>query len=181
VVHGVRHNQVKGGDHIVLDHVRAAEVALKHLFSWAIATSPSSKDRKFSSDTKFVGPTSRRLAANCISRFSRAHSQLQGDSPSPHLYEATRRLLASHKPFTALSPLTTFRHGAIRPLRRPSCRVPTMFPWWASRHPERPYRNPALHGAQPCAKWEGLPPKLCCAASRVPDPIPTRRNMVEPN
>ena len=58
------HNQVKGVTNIVLDHVRAAEVALKHLSNLAIATSHSSKGRSSVPTPKFAGPTSRRPPAN---------------------------------------------------------------------------------------------------------------------
>ena len=53
-------------------------------------------------------------------------SQLEGDSPSPELgYEATRKLLASRKPFTALFAFNDISAmGAIRALREAKLRVP---------------------------------------------------------
>ena len=53
-------------------------------------------------------------------------SQLEGDSPSPDLgYEATRNLLASHRPFTALFAFNDISAlGAIRALREAKLRVP---------------------------------------------------------
>jgi DNA-binding LacI/PurR family transcriptional regulator len=53
-------------------------------------------------------------------------AQLEGDSPSPQLgYEATRKLLASHKPFTALFAFNDISAmGAIRALREAKLRVP---------------------------------------------------------
>jgi len=52
---------------------------------------------------------------------------LQGDSPSPELgYEATRKLLASRKPFTALFAFNDISAmGAIRALRKAGLRVPS--------------------------------------------------------
>jgi DNA-binding LacI/PurR family transcriptional regulator len=53
-------------------------------------------------------------------------AQLQGDSPSPELgYEATRKLLASHKKFTALFAFNDISAmGAIRACREAGLRVP---------------------------------------------------------
>ena len=108
------HNQVKGVTNIVLDHVRAAEIALKHLFQLGHRNIAFIQGQEFSSDTENLS-----ISPALV-------SQLQGDSPSPQLgYEATRKLLAAHKPFTALFAFNDISAmGAIRALREAGLRVP---------------------------------------------------------
>jgi LacI family transcriptional regulator len=121
------HNQVKGVTNIVLDHVRAAEVALKHLAQLGHRQIAYIKGQEFSSDTavrwsnieKAARALGLPIARNLI-------SQLEGDSPSPELgYEATKRLLASRKRFTALFAFNDISAmGAIRAFREAGLRVP---------------------------------------------------------
>jgi len=121
------HNQVKGVTNIVLDHVRAAEVALKHLFQLGHRDIAFIKGQEFSSDTEVRWVNIEKAASQLGLQISPALiSQLEGDSPSPHLgYEATRKLLASHHPFTALFAFNDISAmGAIRALREAKLRVP---------------------------------------------------------
>jgi LacI family transcriptional regulator len=121
------HNQVKGVTNIVLDHVQAAEVALKHLFQLGHRQIAFIKGQEFSSDTEVRWANIEKAARQLGLSISRALvSQLQGDSPSPELgYEATKKLLASHKPFTALFAFNDISAmGAIRALREAKLRVP---------------------------------------------------------
>lgn len=121
------HNQVKGVTNIVLDHVRAAEVALKHLFQLGHRDIAFIKGQEFSSDTEVRWATIEKAAHHLGLQIPPALiSQLQGDSPSPELgYEATRKLLKSHKPFTALFAFNDISAmGAIRALREADLRVP---------------------------------------------------------
>jgi DNA-binding LacI/PurR family transcriptional regulator len=121
------HNQVKGVTNIVLDHVRAAEVALKHLFQLGHRDIAFIKGQEFSSDTEVRWANIEKAARQLGLQISPALiSQLKGDSPSPHLgYEATRKLLASHHPFTALFAFNDISAmGAIRALREAKLRVP---------------------------------------------------------
>ena len=121
------HNQVKGVTNIVLDHVRAAEIALKHLFQLGHRDIAFIKGQEFSSDTEVRWANIEKAARHLGLRISSALiSQLQGDSPSPELgYEATRKLLSSHKPFTALFAFNDISAmGAIRALREAGFRVP---------------------------------------------------------
>ena len=121
------HNQVDGVTNIVLDHVRAAEVALKHLSQLGHRSIAFIKGQEFSSDTAVrwlnIEKTARRLALPISPALT---SQLEGDSPSPDLgYEATRKLLASHKRFTALFAFNDISAiGALRALREARLRVP---------------------------------------------------------
>jgi DNA-binding LacI/PurR family transcriptional regulator len=121
------HNQVKGVTNIVLDHARAAEVALKHLAQLGHRHIAFIKGQDFSSDTEVrwanIHKAARELGLAIVPGLV---AQLEGDSPSPELgYEATRTLLATHKPFTALFAFNDISAmGAIRALREAKLRVP---------------------------------------------------------
>lgn len=121
------HNQVKGVTNIVLDHVLAAEVALKHLVGLGHRQIAFIKGQEFSSDTEIrwanIEKAARHLGLPIVPALV---AQLQGDSPSPEVgYQATRRLLAAHKPFTALFAFNDISAmGAIRALREAKLRVP---------------------------------------------------------
>ena len=121
------HNQVKGVTNIVLDHVRAAEIALKHLFQLGHREVAFIKGQEFSSDTEVRWSNIEKAARQLgLAISTRLISQLQGDSPSPELgYEATRKLLASRQRFTALFAFNDISAmGAIRALREAKLRVP---------------------------------------------------------
>jgi DNA-binding LacI/PurR family transcriptional regulator len=121
------HNQVRGVTNIVLDHVRAAEVALKHLAQLGHRNIAFIKGQEFSSDTEIRWANIEKVAGKLGIPIAPALvSQLKGDSPSPELgYEATRKLLASHKPFTALFAFNDISAmGAIRALLEARLRVP---------------------------------------------------------
>lgn len=121
------HNQVKGVTNIVLDHVRAAELALKHLAQLGHRNIAFIKGQEFSSDTEVRWSNIQKVARQLGLPISPALvSQLKGDSPSPELgYEATRKLLALHKPFTALFAFNDISAmGAIRALLEAKLRVP---------------------------------------------------------
>lgn len=121
------HNQVKGVTNIVLDHVRAAEVALKHLAQHGHREIAFIKGQEFSSDTEIRWANIEKAARQFgILIVPALVSQLEGDSPSPELgYDAARKLLASHKRFTALFAFNDISAmGAIRALREAKLRVP---------------------------------------------------------
>ncbi len=121
------HNKVRGVTNIVLNHVRAAEVALQHLADLGHRRIAFIKGQGFSSDTAIrwsnIEKAARRLRLPIVRSLV---SQLEGDSPSPELgYEAARKLLASHKHFTALFAFNDISAmGAIRALREAELRVP---------------------------------------------------------
>jgi len=121
------HNHVKGVTNIVLDHVRAAEVALKHLAQLGHRNIAFIKGQEFSSDTEIRWANIEKAARQFgIPIVSSLVSQLEGDSPSPELgYQATRKILAAHRPFTALFAFNDISAmGAIRALREAKMRVP---------------------------------------------------------
>lgn len=121
------HNQVKGVVNIVLDHKRAAEVALKHLYHLGHRQIAFIKGQEFSSDTEVRWANIEQVARQLGLPISPALVvQLQGDSPSPQPgYQATKKLLASRKPFTALFAFNDISAmGAIRAFREAGLHVP---------------------------------------------------------
>ena len=121
------HNHVKGVTNIVLDHVRAAEIALKHLAHLGHRDIAFIKGQEFSSDTAVRWFNIEKAARQFdLPLRSALIAQLEGDSPSPELgYQATRKLLASGKPFSALFAFNDISAmGAIRALREAKLRVP---------------------------------------------------------
>jgi DNA-binding LacI/PurR family transcriptional regulator len=121
------HNQVKGVTNIVLDHAKAAEVALKHLSELGHRQIAFIKGQEFSSDTEVRWSNIQKTASELgISICSPLVAQLQGDSPTPEPgFQATKKLLATRKPFTALFAFNDMSAmGAIRALREAKLRVP---------------------------------------------------------
>ena len=121
------HRDVKGVTNVVLNHGRAAELALTHLFELGHRQIAFIKGQAFSSDTEVRW----RCICDAAARLglpvdARRTVQLEGDSPSPELgYNVTRRLLASQAPFTALFAFNDISAiGAIRALRQAGLRVP---------------------------------------------------------
>ena len=121
------HNQVKGVTNVVLDHRRAAEVALHHLHQLGHRHVAFIKGQEFSSDTAIRWANIEKVARELGLPITPSHvTQLQGDSPTPEPgYQATKKLLASRKPFTALFAFNDISAmGAIHALRESGLRVP---------------------------------------------------------
>ncbi len=121
------HNQVKGVTNIVLDHGKAAELALQHLSQLGHRQIAFIKGQEFSSDTEVRWTNIEKLARELALPISPdLVVQLQGDSPSPQPgYEATKKVLALRKPFTALFAFNDISAmGAVRALRETGLRVP---------------------------------------------------------
>lgn len=121
------HNRVSGVSNIILDHSRAAEVALKHLWQLGHREIAFIKGQEFSSDTEVRWTNIEKKAQEIgLTIAPSLVMQLQGDSPTPLPgYEATKRLLAARKKFTALFAFNDISAmGAIRALREASLRVP---------------------------------------------------------
>ncbi|HEY1679873.1 MAG TPA: LacI family DNA-binding transcriptional regulator [Candidatus Sulfotelmatobacter sp.] len=122
------HNQVEGVMNVVLDHERAARVALNHLRQLGHRQIAFIKGQEFSSDTAVRWSNIEKVARELRLPVSRSLvAQLQGESPTPQPgYQATRKLLASKKQFTALFAFNDISAmGAIRALRESGLRVPT--------------------------------------------------------
>jgi DNA-binding LacI/PurR family transcriptional regulator len=121
------HNQVKGVTNIVLDHERAAKIAVGHLAELGHRHIAFIKGQEFSSDTEVRWATIEKAARALRIPINRALvGQLQGDSPSPEVgYQATLKLLVSRQPFTALLAFNDISAmGAIRALREAKLQVP---------------------------------------------------------
>jgi LacI family transcriptional regulator len=121
------HRDVPGVTNIVLNHARAASLALEHLTKLGHRQMAFIKGQEFSSDTA-VRWESVRAAAGIlgIPVKDRLVVQLEGESSSPELgYQVTRKLLASGEPFTALFAFNDISAiGAIQALREGGRRIP---------------------------------------------------------
>jgi DNA-binding LacI/PurR family transcriptional regulator len=121
------HNQVEGVVNVVLDHERAARIALNHLRQLGHRQIAFIKGQAFSSDTEVRWANIKKVARELRLPISAAlTAQLQGDSPTPQPgYLATKKLIASRKPFSALFAFNDMSAmGAIRALREAGLRVP---------------------------------------------------------
>jgi DNA-binding LacI/PurR family transcriptional regulator len=121
------HNEVKGVTNILLDHGRAAQLALEHLHKLGHRSIAFIKGQEFSSDTEVRWEAIQEAAAQLGLRVdSKLTVQLEGDLPSPQLgYAVTRKLLATREPFTALFAFNDISAiGAIGALREKGLHVP---------------------------------------------------------
>jgi len=121
------HREIAGVTNIVLNHTRAAKLALEHLTKLGHRRIAFIKGQEFSSDTEVrweaVLGSARKLGLEVNRSLT---GQLEGESSSPQLgYEVTRKLLAANEPFTALFAFNDISAiGAIRALREAGRRVP---------------------------------------------------------
>jgi LacI family transcriptional regulator len=122
-----RHDDVEGVTNIVLNHRRAAKLALEYLVEQGHKQIAFIKGQVFSSDTEVRWRTIQDAARSLkLAIRPSLVAQLEGDSPSPELgYVATRQLLSAREPFTALFAFNDISAiGAIRALREDGRRVP---------------------------------------------------------
>ncbi len=119
------HGRTRGVTNIVLDHDRAAELALGHLAELGHRRVAFVRGQAFSSDTEVRWDAIRRAAPRFGLRLeARLTVQLEGDSPDVG-HAAACRLLANAPPFSALFAFNDVSAmGAIRALREAGRRVP---------------------------------------------------------
>lgn len=121
------HRALPGVTNIVLNHERAARLAVEHLSELGHRKVAFIKGQAFSSDTEVRWQAVRNAAAevNLVIN-DRLVGQLEGESSSPELgYQVTRKLLAASEPFTALFAFNDISAiGAIRALREAGRRIP---------------------------------------------------------
>lgn len=121
------HRDVPGVTNIVVDHARAATLALEHLTKLGHRQMAFIKGQEFSSDTAVRWDSVCRAAAELgIQIKNRLVAQLEGESSSPELgYLVTKKLLASGEPFTALFAFNDISAiGATQALREAGRRIP---------------------------------------------------------
>lgn len=121
------HDETEGVTNIVLNHDRAAELALGHLQKLGHQNIAVIKGQAFTSDTKVRWHAIQQAAKKLAITISPALvSQLKGDSPSPETgYHAAQKLLQSRRPFTALFAFNDVSAiGAIRAFHEAGLRVP---------------------------------------------------------
>jgi DNA-binding LacI/PurR family transcriptional regulator len=121
------HREVPGVTNIVLNHGRAAMLALEHLWNLGHRQIAFIKGQEFSSDTavrwESIKDASSKLGIEIDDRLV---VQLKGESSSPELgYQVTQQLLDSGRPFTALFSFNDVSAiGAIQALRESGRTVP---------------------------------------------------------
>jgi DNA-binding LacI/PurR family transcriptional regulator len=121
------HRDVPGVTNIVLNHARAAKLALEHLWKLGHRQISFIKGQELSSDTAVRWESVCRVAAEFgLEINDRLVVQLEGESPSSELgYQVTQKLLASAQPFTALFAFNDISAiGAIQALRESGRRIP---------------------------------------------------------
>jgi LacI family transcriptional regulator len=117
----------EGITNIVLNHRRAAELAIDHLAGLGHREVAFIKGQTFSSDTDARWQAIRHAAARAhLNIDAKLTEQLEGEAPGHETgYFATQRLLASNRPFTALFAFNDVSAiGAVRALREAGLRVP---------------------------------------------------------
>lgn len=121
------HRRVPGVTNVVLDHRRAALLALQHLAQLGHHRIAFIKGQSFSSDTEIRWNSIRHAARELgLEIDQELITQLEADSPSPEPgYDVTRRLLAKNDQFTALFAFNDVSAiGAIRAVLDHGLRVP---------------------------------------------------------
>src|SRR6266581_2522567 len=121
------HREVPGVTNIVLDHARAAALAMEHLTKLGHREISFIKGQAFSSDTAIRWESVRAAAeALGVTIKDGLVGQLEGESSSPELgYHVTKKLITSGEPFTALFAFNDISAiGAIQALREAGRQIP---------------------------------------------------------
>jgi len=121
------HREVPGVTNIVLDHARAAQLAMEHLTRLGHRHIAFIKGQEFSSDTAIRWESVQTSANELdIPIKDKLVGQLEGESSSPELgYQVAKQLLSSGEKFTALFAFNDISAiGAIQALREAGKRVP---------------------------------------------------------
>lgn len=121
------HTKIKGVTNVVLDHERAAALALNHLKEHLHSRIAIMKGNPLSSDSRDRWAAICRIAAQIgLTLDPELTVQLESDDPTPMLgYPFAKQLLARGKPFTALFAYNDISAiGAIKAIREQGLRVP---------------------------------------------------------
>jgi DNA-binding LacI/PurR family transcriptional regulator len=122
-----RHDEVAGVTNIVLNHERAARIALEHLIKLGHERIAFFKGQEFSSDTEARWQAIREVTKKMnLKMIPELCVQLEGNTPSPETgYQAARKLLAAGAPFTALFAFNDVSAvGAMRAFNEAGLKVP---------------------------------------------------------
>lgn len=121
------HRELPGVTNIVLNHARAACLAVEHLSNLGHRKMAFIKGQAFSSDTEVRWDAVREAASKFgIEVKEQLTGQLEGESSSPLLgYQVTQKFISCGEPFTALFTFNDISAiGAIQALREAGRRVP---------------------------------------------------------
>lgn len=121
------HKRVPGVTNIVLNHCRAARLALRHLLALGHRDIAFMKGSSFSSDAEERWKAVRQVARELGIRMREdLIVQLEGDDPTPQLgFPFAQQLLARKRPFTALFAYNDISAlGSIRAFQEAGLRVP---------------------------------------------------------
>ena len=121
------HHSVEGTTSIVLDHHRAAEIALKHLLKLGHRRVAFIKGQAFVPDTEVRWNAIMQAAAKVgLPIIANLVAQIEDNSPKPDLgYHVTQKLLAAGEEFSAMFAFNDISAmGAIRALHEGGLRVP---------------------------------------------------------
>lgn len=121
------HREVAGVTNIVLNHARAASLALQHLTKLGHHKLAFIKGQEFSSDTQVRWDAVRGAAQSMGIEIKDSRVvQLEGELASPELgYQVTRKLIDANEHFTALFAFNDISAmGAIQALREAGKRIP---------------------------------------------------------
>jgi DNA-binding LacI/PurR family transcriptional regulator len=121
------HRHIEGVTNVLIDHVRAAELALNHLYSLGHRKIAFMRGQPFSSDSDERWKSLVEVASKLgIEIKPELVVSLDRDTSSPELgYPVVQQLMASHQPFTALVAFNDISAiGAIRALQDFNLRVP---------------------------------------------------------
>jgi DNA-binding LacI/PurR family transcriptional regulator len=121
------HQQIRGVTNVILDHRRAAWLALNHLLELGHRDIAFMKGSKLSSDTEVRWNAIEEVAQELrICLRSELVVQLKGDDPTPQLgYPFAKELLSRGEPFTALFAYNDISAiGSIRAFQEAGRRVP---------------------------------------------------------
>jgi LacI family transcriptional regulator len=121
------HRQIEGVTNIVLNHERAAELAIGHLHDLGHRQIAFIKGQSFSSDTAVRWQSIRKVCKRLgFTPEPDLTAQMEGISPSPEVgYAAAKRILATGSHFTALFAFNDVSAiGAIRAMQEVGLHVP---------------------------------------------------------
>lgn len=171
------HRRIEGVTNVVLDHSRAAELTLQHLYSLGHRRIAFMRGQPFSSDSDTRWESLVRVARGMgLSVSPELTIQLTRDLTTPELgYPVVQQLLAFHRRFTALVCFNDMAAiGAIRALHDAQLRVPhDISVVGFDDIPQAAFQMPALTTIrQPLHKMGKLSAEILLEHLKAPSPMP---------